>query len=181
MRVVGGIAKGRRIQAPSGSEVRPTSDRARQALFTMLDARLGGVEDLVVADLACGSGALGIEALSRGAARATFVEQDRRALECIFANLSATGLESQSTVVRSEAVRFLAGAGTAFDVAFVDPPYAFDEWDDVLGCLRSTLVVCEASRTLDAAPGWQVLRSDRYGTTVVTLLHRTEVQKLGEP
>lgn len=174
MRVVAGVARGRRLVAPKGHDVRPTSDRVREAIGNRL-LSMGALEDAHVLDLFAGTGALGIEALSRGAARATFVEQDRSALECIVTNLATTGLESAATIVRSDAQRYIDGgrsaAAAAFDVAFIDPPYAFDEWAELLAPLRARLAVCEASRPVEAPAGWSVGRSDRYGTTVVTLLH----------
>ena len=169
-----GQARGRRLVAPKGHEVRPTSDRVREAIGNRL-LSLGAIQDAHVLDLFAGTGALGIEALSRGATRATFVEQDRSAIECIVTNLATTGLESSATVVRSDALRYVdsghAAPAEPFDVAFIDPPYAFDEWDDLLTSLRADLAVCEASRPIAAPAGWEVGRSDRYGTTVVTLLH----------
>lgn len=176
VRVVAGQARGRRLVAPKGHDVRPTSDRVREAIGNRL-LSLGAVQDAHVLDLFAGTGALGIEALSRGAARATFVEHDRHALECIVTNLTTTGLEARATVVRSDALRYVDGASAAaantFDVAFVDPPYAFDEWDELLLPLPAELAVCEAGRPITPPAGWEVGRSDRYGTTVVTLLHKT--------
>ena len=168
------MARGRRLIAPRGHDVRPTSDRVREAIGNRL-LSMGALDGAHVLDLFAGTGALGIEALSRGAARSTFVEQDRTALECLVKNLATTGLESQATVVRSDAQRYVeAGhpsAAASFDVAFIDPPYAFDDWHELLGPLRARVAVCEASRPVDAPAGWEVGRSDRYGTTVVTLLH----------
>ena len=172
--MVAGLARGRRLVAPKGHEVRPTTDRVREAIGNRL-LSMGVLRYAHVLDLFAGTGALGIEALSRGAARATFVEQDRHALECIVTNLATTGLESNSTVVRSEVLRYIDGVHASAvepaGVAFIDPPYSFDEWDDLLRALRAELAVCEASHAIIPPPGWEVGRSDRYGTTVVTLLH----------
>lgn len=120
MRIVAGRHKGRRLRAPSGAGTRPTADRVREALFSIL----GPVDDLTVLDLYAGSGAFGMEALSRGAASATFVESARPALEAIRANLAAAGEDGD--VVRSDAVKWLRAAadrGRAFDLVFCDPPY----------------------------------------------------------
>ena len=118
MRVVAGAFKGRRLQAPKGRRTRPTADRVREALFSML----GDVSGARVLDLYAGSGALGIEALSRGAASATFVDRDPRAIAAIRRNLDAVGTEQE--VRRLDALRYLAGAEDAsFDLVFVDPPY----------------------------------------------------------
>jgi 16S rRNA (guanine966-N2)-methyltransferase len=119
MRVVAGEYRGRRLQAPRGTSVRPTSDRVREALFSIL----GDIEGLRVLDLFAGSGALAIEALSRGAASATLVENDRAALEAIRANLAP--LEgANADVVRAEALAWLGGRRGPFDLVFADPPYS---------------------------------------------------------
>ena len=121
MRVVAGRLGGRRLTAPAGPQTRPTSDRVREALFSAL----GGVEGLRVLDLFAGSGALGIEALSRGAAAATFVERQPGALRALRGNLASLELEGHE-VARSDARQFLRKARTAgreYDLVFVDPPY----------------------------------------------------------
>ena len=117
MRVVAGAFKGRRLQAPRGARTRPTSDKVREALFSLL----GHVSGLRVLDLYAGSGALGIEALSRGAASATFVERDQPAVAALRRNLAAVGADA--AVRRQDALRFLASASGPFDLVFVDPPY----------------------------------------------------------
>ena len=117
MRVVAGEFKGRRLHAPRGARTRPTADRVREALFSML----GEVSGARVLDLYAGSGALGIEALSRGAGSATFVERDRRALAALRRNLEAVGADAQ--VISRDAERFLARPEGTFDLVFCDPPY----------------------------------------------------------
>ena len=117
MRVVAGEFKGRRLRAPRGLRTRPTADRVREALFSML----GDVSGARVLDLYAGSGALGIEALSRGAASAVFVERDARAASAIRDNLRA--LELDQAVRRQDALRFLAANEGTFDLVFCDPPY----------------------------------------------------------
>jgi 16S rRNA (guanine966-N2)-methyltransferase len=169
MRVVGGTARGRRLQAPTGRTVRPTSDRAREAIFNSLTS-LGVLEDATVLDLFAGSGAMGIEALSRGAASVTFVERDRTAVSTIRANLAALGFEG--AVVAGDALAH-AGRSGPVDVALVDPPYAFDEWDQLLEHLDAGLAVLESDRPIDVAEGWRVLKVKRFGGTVVTLVQRT--------
>jgi 16S rRNA (guanine966-N2)-methyltransferase len=117
VRVVAGEFRGRRLAAPRGARTRPTADRVREALFSML----GDVSGARVLDLYAGSGALGIEALSRGAESAVFVERDPRAVAAIERNLESLGVEQE--VLREDVVRFLRrGAGT-FDLVFCDPPY----------------------------------------------------------
>src|SRR5436853_7744768 len=122
MRVVAGSAGGRRLQAPPGRRLRPTSERVREAVFATLGS-LGAVEGTRVVDLFAGTGALGIEALSRGATAATFVDDDATAVATVKANLQATGLVG--TVVRSDVLRFLESAAERYDLALADPPYAF--------------------------------------------------------
>ena len=152
--------------------MRPTGDRAREAVFSSLES-LGAVEEASVLDLFAGTGALGIEALSRGAASATFVDDDRAALASVSANLAATGLGERARVVRDDALRFLGGAGR-FDLALVDPPYAFDVWPALLAALQAGVAVLESDRAVDVGDGWRVLRTKRYGDTVVTLALSTD-------
>ncbi len=168
MRIVAGIAGGRRLQVPAGRKLRPTSERVREAVFSSLTSQ-GVVEGARVLDLFAGTGALGIEALSRGAAEATFVEADPAAVAAIGANLAATGLAG-GTVVVADALRFLADPGGDFDLAFVDPPYSFTAWADVLERLRAGVAVLESRRPVDPGPGWEVTRSAHYGDTTVTVV-----------
>jgi 16S rRNA (guanine966-N2)-methyltransferase len=119
MRIVAGTLGGRRLKAPSGRGTRPTSDRVREALFSIL----GSVEGVRVLDLFAGSGALGIEALSRGAASAVFVDSDQRAISAVRANLEDLGLEAEAH--RRDALLYLRSAPEApFGLVFLDPPYS---------------------------------------------------------
>jgi len=120
MRVIAGRWRGRPLTAPLGDATRPTADRTREALFSMLASRLGSFEGLSVADLFAGSGALGIEALSRGAGSCLFVEQDRAALDALRANLSR--LEARGDV-RAGSVLSLGPAPSPLDLILMDPPY----------------------------------------------------------
>jgi 16S rRNA (guanine966-N2)-methyltransferase len=149
--------------------VRPTGDRVREALFSMLDSRQA-VAGADVLDLFAGSGALGIEALSRGAAGVTFVDHDQRALDVVRANLEATGFADHPgvTVVRADAQRYLASAA-AVDLALLDPPYAFTEWPALLAALPAALVVVESNAPPELPDGWALLAEKRYGATLVTL------------
>ena len=169
MRVVAGLAGGRRLQAPAGRQVRPTSERVREALFNALGS-MDAVAGASVLDLFAGTGALGIEALSRGAAAATFVDADPRAVAAIKANLQATGMAERARVVQADVVRFLTERPPAkVDIAFADPPYAFDGWPRLLAVLPARLVAIEARSHIDLPSAWHPLRSKRYGDTVVTL------------
>lgn len=163
--MVAGSARGRRLQAPPGTSTRPTSDRVREAVFNALGS-LAAVEGATVLDLFAGSGAMGIEALSRGASACTFVDDDPRAVSAIRGNLAATGLDG--TVVRGDAMTIPL---PPVDLALLDPPYALDDgrWADLLGRLDATLAVVESDREVPLPAGWEVLRAKRYGTTVVTI------------
>lgn len=121
MRIIAGKWRGRPLVAPKGDTTRPTADRTREALFSMLASRLGSFEDLKVADLFAGSGALGLEALSRGAASCLFVEQDRAAIEALRANISR--LEATGVDIRAQSVLALGPAPAPVDLMLMDPPY----------------------------------------------------------
>jgi 16S rRNA (guanine966-N2)-methyltransferase len=143
----------------------------REATFNALGS-LGLVEDAAVLDLFAGSGAMGIEALSRGAARATFVDDDRSAVDAVRTNLEAARLGDLATIVRGDAVRFAAEEADGFDLAIVDPPYAFADWDQLLAVLPVSVAVLESDREIDVGAGWSVVRVRRYGSTVVTISRR---------
>ena len=172
--MIAGLAKGRRLTAPPGLDVRPTSDRVREAMFSMLDAHLGGLEGLRVADLACGSGALGIEALSRGAATCSFVDIAGRSLRTARANLVAVGLgEAAATFVKDDIVGWAARqeAGV-LDLVLADPPYPWDGWPQLLLALDgvAAAVAAESDREVPPVDGWASLRARRHGGTVVSVL-----------
>ena len=177
VRVVGGVLGGRRLEAPAGDGARPTSDRAREAVFNMLFA-MSLPEGASVLDLFAGSGALGIEALSRGAAHATFVDSDAAACRAITANLTALGISDRTEVIRSDAAGFLNTNTRRVDLAFADPPYEFGGWPDLLDALDTVgarVLVCESDREIEPGPHhrWQTHRTRRYGTPVITILtHR---------
>lgn len=169
MRVVAGELGGRRLVTPPGTATRPTTDRVREAIFNSLGS-LGVLEGAVVADLFAGSGAVGIEALSRGAARCVFVERDRVALRALNDNLDALGLDDRAKVVAAD-VMSVVGTIDA-DIVFADPPYDFDAWHDLLGRVTADLVVAESGATVAAPNGWTVTRDKKYGRTRVTFLER---------
>jgi len=172
VRVIGGRSRGRRLAAKLPAAVRPTSDRVRESIFDILGSR-GGVEGLSVVDLFCGSGALGLEALSRGAASATFVDQDPAALDAVRTNRDAVGLGDEPVVcVRAALPGWLAGA-PRFDLALCDPPYTFDAWPDLLSMLHADTAVLESALAVPLPEGWVVARERRYGGTLVTVAHRS--------
>lgn len=172
MRIVAGAQRGRRLVTPAGLEVRPTTDRVREAIFNALGS-LDVVDGAHVVDLFAGSGALGIEALSRGATHVTFVDAAPKALAAVRENLEICGLDSAATVVRADAVSFLERTDVRFDLALLDPPYGFDAWEQVLASLRAEVVVIESDRTIDPGAALDVMRERRYGGTVVTIARCT--------
>jgi 16S rRNA (guanine966-N2)-methyltransferase len=122
MRIIAGQWRGRPLDAPKGDTTRPTSDRAREGLFSMLASRLGSFEELEVADLFAGTGALGLEALSRGAAHCTFVEKDRTALDILKRNIARLGA-GEKAEIRAQSVEHVPPPPRPFDLILMDPPY----------------------------------------------------------
>jgi 16S rRNA (guanine966-N2)-methyltransferase len=120
MRIIAGQWRGRPLVSPKGQETRPTADRTRETLFSMLNSRLGGFEGLRVADLFAGTGALGLEALSRGAASCLFVENDRAALDALRANCKTFGISPE---IRAQSALTLGPIAEPFDLILIDPPY----------------------------------------------------------
>jgi 16S rRNA (guanine966-N2)-methyltransferase len=169
---VAGELRGRRLVAPAAAVTRPTTDKVREAVFNAL-ASLDVVVGARVLDLYAGSGALGIEALSRGAERCTFVERDRAAVRAIDENLATLGLRDRARVVVADGIA--AAAHFDADVAFADPPYGFDDWPRLLRAVGAPLLVAEADAEVPATIGWTTGRVKRYGRTWVTFLHREDV------
>jgi 16S rRNA (guanine966-N2)-methyltransferase len=173
VRVIGGELRGRKLAAPAHAGLRPTSDRVREAVFDILFS-LGGVGGARVADLFAGSGALGIEALSRGASSVTFVERDSTTIAGLRRNLGAVGLDGAersgtALVVRADAVAWAATTDARYDIVLCDPPYAFTAWASLLAALRADVAVLESAREPELPAGWAFLRSRRYGGTLVTV------------
>jgi 16S rRNA (guanine966-N2)-methyltransferase len=172
MRVVSGDLGGRKLVTPDGSDTRPTSDRVREAMFNSLFS-LDAIEGARVLDAFAGSGALGIEALSRGALHATFVETGRDALAALRENLETLQLGAQGRVVPGDALSHLeriAVEGEVYDLVLLDPPYGFDQWDELLAAVSvGARVVIESDREVVVPDSWEVHRRKRYGGTVVTL------------
>jgi 16S rRNA (guanine966-N2)-methyltransferase len=186
MRVIAGEAKGRRLTGIRSAAIRPTSDRVREALFSVLG---DAVPEARVLDLYAGSGALGIEALSRGAARAVFVDSDREAVDAIRANLALTRMDDRATVVRSAVGGFLAaGRHGPFDLVFIDPPYVQGApVGDLQALVAGGLLAVGAGVVLetrgpDAPPpveGLELVSLRRYGDTTLAFL-RPPGDKAGE-
>jgi 16S rRNA (guanine966-N2)-methyltransferase len=174
MRVVAGTARGRALQAPEGRTTRPTGDRVRESMFAILSS-MDVLEGAAVVDLFAGSGALGIEALSRGAASAVFVERDRAATEVIRGNLALVGGEGRTArVVTGDALGWAraASGGPGVGLVLADPPYDWSHWHELLLLLApiADLVVAETGRELLPGEAWETVRSRRYGSTLVTVM-----------
>lgn len=193
-RVIAGEAGGRRLTVPGGSRLRPTSDRVKESFFSALGSRR--IEGARVLDLFAGTGALGIEALSRGAARALFVDRDRAAVDAIAANLGAAGFSGRARVDRRDVAALVAGPVAPegpFDLAFLDPPY--DLGDQALASVLArllegawvasgaTVVVERATGTeLRALPrGWGSTWERCYGDTLVWFLEAKWKERVGWP
>ena len=154
---------------PGGTDVRPTSDRVREAVFNALYSLDDAVDGAAALDLFAGTGALGLEALSRGATSVTFVENHREAATALNANIAALSFGDSSTVIRADGRRWLSSE-PHFDIAFLDPPYDFDDWDTLLSMLSAALVVVESNRSIEVPDQWGLVRERQYGTTVVQIL-----------
>ena len=178
MRIVAGQWRGRPLVAPKGDTTRPTADRTREALFSMLASRLGSFEDLAVADLFAGSGALGLEALSRGAASCLFVEQDKAALDALRANIARLGAKAD---VRAQSVLALGPARAPLDLLMMDPPYGTGAGAVALDKLArlgwvgpaSWISIETARNEAVEVAGFAVDAEKIYGKARVTLLRMT--------
>ena len=145
MRVITGTARGKRLLSPDGNDIRPTSDKVKESVFSAIQFDIEGAS---VLDLFAGSGQLGIEALSRGADSAVFVDKSAAAVSIVKKNLASTRLEDKATVVTADYSSFIAGAAKKFDIAFLDPPYLLGMLPDAL--LKTTkimnqngIIICE--------------------------------------
>ncbi|MDX2967995.1 16S rRNA (guanine(966)-N(2))-methyltransferase RsmD [Kribbella solani] len=182
-RIVGGAAGGRRIAVPAGSGTRPTADRVREALFSSLESEFGSFDGLAVLDLYAGSGAIGLEALSRGAARVVLIESDRRAAEVVAANLKTVGLPGATLLTRPVEKVAAGDPPAVFDLVFADPPYKLEtaELQDVLTGLAANgwlaadaVVVVERGKRepWDWPAGFAALRDRKYGEARLWYGHR---------
>ena len=169
MRIIAGRWRGRQIRAPLGGTTRPTTDRVREALFSMLASRIGSFEGLKVIDLFAGSGALGLEALSRGAEHCTFVERDPSAVAALRSNIAALGADGD---IRAQAIESFRGG--PYDLAFADAPYGSGAGQKALAQIdlaAGAWAVIETAR--DEAvevPGLTAETSRTYGKARITLL-----------
>lgn len=184
-RIIAGSARGRTLRTPTGERTRPTTDRVREAIFSFLTSWTGELaapqeeqlSGLSFCDLFAGSGAMGIEALSRGAHRAVLVESDRKAAQVIKANLVATGTASRADLVSSSVQTYLAGIPTTFDVVWADPPYALAtaELDELIAKIAENWLVADGIIIVERSkrdtpitwpPGFEDCWERSYGETV---------------
>ena len=172
MRVVAGDLRGRRIEAPTSDATRPTTDKVREAVFNSLRS-LDVVEGARVLDLYAGTGAMGIEALSRGASHCVFVERDRDALAVLKKNISALGLSDRSTVLAVDAMT-VAARQPDIDLLIADPPYGFTQWRELIVDADAAVVVLESDRAVGEIEGWDTIREKKYGRTHVAFLQPAE-------
>ena len=179
MRVITGIARGRRLKEPQGLETRPTTDRVKEGIFSSIQFEIEGRR---VLDLFGGTGQMGIEALSRGAAHCTFVDLRKEAVGIIRENLKLTGLEGQATVVQGDALAFLTRCREKYDVIFLDPPYETELLEtaiahiarhDLLNVHGMMIAEHPVDKALPALPApYRMGRTYRYGKIAVTIYHR---------
>lgn len=177
MRVITGIARGKRLVTPDGSDVRPTSDKVKEALFSALQFDIEGRR---VLDLFAGSGQLGIEALSRGAESCVFVDNSRASLNLVKKNLEITGLSVNTKVVQSDFSSFAAMCRDTFDIVFLDPPYAAGILCDAIKAVLPLMsdfgmIICEYPPEVtipESVAGFSVYRTYRYGKINVSIYRK---------
>ena len=177
MRVITGTARGKRLETLNGDVVRPTSDRVKEAIFSIIHFDIEGRQIL---DLFAGSGQLGIEALSRGAESATFIDSSAKSLEVVQSNLKTTGLEKQAVVFKSDYSSFLVNCKNKYDIAFLDPPYAAGILIDALQKATQAMsdygvIICEHPVTLDMPAecgSFSIKKQYRYGKIMITIYNR---------
>ena len=181
MRVISGTARGIRLKTPEGLKTRPTSDRVKEAIFSVIQFEVEGSRFL---DLFAGSGQMGIEALSRGAVSAVFVDGRREACKLVQDNLKTTKLERNAQVVQSDYLSYLERCRQTFDIIFLDPPYAEEYLENSLKKISEIdilssrgIIICErpADKLLDLEiPGLQRGKDYRYGKTWVTMFRKLD-------
>ncbi len=176
MRVISGSAKGRKLVSPEGQRVRPTLDRVKESIFNMLSV---GIFDSSVLDLFAGSGALGIEALSRGAKKAVFIDVSSDSLKIVKQNIELTHLEEKSECLLRDYITYLNETTEKFDYIFLDPPYAADFLEPALCIIHKNnllnddgIVVCEldSADSYSAAEGFEIYRDKKYGKARILLM-----------
>ena len=173
MRIISGTARGRKLKTLAGDDVRPTSDKVKEGIFSSIQFDIEGRRFL---DLFAGSGQMGLEALSRGAESATFVDSSAESIKICKENISAIGFDAQSRIVRSDAISFLTLCADKFDIAFLDPPYAAGILEKALALVCTKMsdygtIICEHPPEVtlpEEIGGFTVYKKYRYGKINVT-------------
>lgn len=179
MRVITGMVRGRRLVTPEGMDTRPTTDKVKEAVCSALQFDFAGAKIL---DLFAGSGQMGIEALSRGAASAVFIDADPRALSCIRQNVKACGFEAQASVLKTDAFSFLQRTAETFDIAFLDPPYRHEILPQILPILaekmqKNGIIVCEHEPECKLSQRilhFDLQKQKKYGKIIISVYRNTE-------
>lgn len=179
MRVITGTARGVKLETLTGEAVRPTSEKTKEAVFSAIQFDIEGRR---VLDLFAGTGQLGIEALSRGAARAVFTDASAESVEIIKRNIKKAGFDKESVVSRIDYAQFLKSTKETFDIAFIDPPYAAGFTENALDGVSRIMsdygiIVCEHASNLkvpEEVNGFKVYRSYRYGKLVTVTIYKKE-------
>lgn len=185
MRIITGSRRGKRLKTLAGDAVRPTPDRVKESLFNILQFNVEGRRFL---DLFAGSGQIGLEALSRGAAHATFVDSAKNAAAVVTENVQATGFQNEARVVTTDFAAFLAGTAEKYDIAFLDPPYRAGLLQRALPLVpavmnRGGVILCEypSDETVpDAVGGFVRTRDYRYGKIMLTAYRHQSLENGGE-
>lgn len=182
MRVITGLAKGRKLEQLEGNDVRPTTERVKEAVFSIIQFNIEGRRFL---DLFAGSGQMGIEALSRGAARAVFIDSAKESVDIVKRNLATTKLEESARVFRADSISYLGSCRETFDLAFLDPPYGTGLLQQALGKIervmsKSGIIICESPVTEELPEEldeFVKLREYRHGKIrITTYCHREFAQ-----
>ena len=177
MRVITGTARGRKLVTPEGLEVRPTSDMAKEAIFSSIQYE---VENCEMLDLFAGSGQMGVEALSRGARSVTFIDSDPKSIAAVKTNLKNCGFMEKSKVALMDSLSYIKNTTAAFDIAFLDPPYGKEIIDAVLPFVAEKMkpygvIICETERKEELpkeAGDFEIRKEYRYGKAKVTVYRR---------
>ena len=180
MRVITGTARGRKLQEPSNYDIRPTTDKVKESIFNIIQFQ---VPDSRVLDLFAGTGQLGIEALSRGASEAVFIDQSAEAVKIVKENIKTTGFEDRSRVTRTDSLMYLK-SGEKFDIVFMDPPYGADILKKALEMAvrfdilkENGIIICESERNTqidDPEEGGYIRREYIYGRVKLTVFTKTK-------
>ena len=179
MRVITGSARGRRLETLEVEDVRPTTDRIKEAVFSIIQFQTEGRSFL---DLFAGSGQMGIEALSRGARHATFIDSDQRAIDCIKQNVKACKFSDTAVILKTDAVSFLQRCTEKFDIAFLDPPYRHDTLLQILPVLaekmqKNGIIVCEHEpecKLPQTILHFDLQKPKKYGKIIISVYRNTK-------